>query len=143
MSNTLRRTLLAALVAAVAGGALADGAFAQSKGDGGHGNDRGGGVSRGGTESSSGPEFDANAARAIAIYDNPRHYNRKPRVRVLPPSRETSCEVDGDLNVYNSADRRKCNLPTKRMRQAYVSCETVYVAVPGGYVPERVCTRGE
>jgi hypothetical protein len=133
MSHTLRRTLLAALVATVAGLSLADAAFAQSKG----GNDRGG--NRGGLES--GPEavFDANMAKIVVTHVPPTH-NRKPRRSRYP--HQVSCEVDADLNVYNSADYRKCNQPTKRIRQAYLSCETVYVAVPGGYIPERVCTRG-
>lgn len=141
MSRTLRRSLLAALVATVAGLSLADGAFAQSKGDNGG---RGGGISRGGGNEG-GPDAAVDIygvnAKPITHVNQPPTHNRKPRR--WPYSPQVSCEVDADLNVYNSADRRKCNQATKRIRQAYVSCETVYVAVPGGYLPQRVCTRGE
>jgi hypothetical protein len=140
MSHTLRRTLLAALVATVAGLSLADAAFAQSKG----GNDRGGGVSRGGGhEGGTDAAFDiygTKASKPVLTHVPPTH-NRKPRRWF--PAPQVSCEVDGDLEIYNGADRRKCNTPTKRMRQAYLSCETIYIAVPGGYVPRRVCGRGE
>ena len=140
MSHILRRAALAALVATVAGFSMADAAFAQGKGQGGgHGGySRGGGGNEGGTEAA----FDIYGAK-VGKYaaHQPPTYHRKPRR--WRQTREVSCEVDADLEVFNSADRRKCNLPTKRIRQAYVSCQTVYVAVPGGYIPERVCTRGE
>jgi hypothetical protein len=140
MSHTVRRTLLAALVATVAGLSLADGAFAQTKGNNG---DRGGGISRGGTEGGPDAAVDIYGVnlKAITHVNQPPTHNRKPRR--WPQAPQVSCEVDADLNVYNSADRRKCNQATKRIRQAYLSCETVYLAVPGGYLPQRVCTRGE